>query len=733
MRRALPTLLLLAAGAAAQEAPLAAYLPADTPFYMELRSPTGEEMRTLAMTKVFSDPRMKALFERSRGADSSFSSMRIPVGDALLSVKSDPLSTEDIFVELTYADAAGERTFRVRNRVAIAAVDFPAGPCPVDLAAAFETDGDAKEAMATIERIAAAASLAARHEEGDIDEELRRLVRHAEHRGVTYAWADVGPLRICVAPVGNMIVVATGEARLKDVLDRRADKAADSLAGDPRHLAMLASVPGNGTPTTQISLHVDRALRKIQASHPQIGLFAQQMMTQFGLRDLESVTTVARVSGEGVRACTAVVLAPAEKRGGLGRFFEKGGPPPSLGGLAYAPGDSVYVTCGNVDVPGLHRTAMDIGGLGFAMSVAVPLERDFGLKLKEDLCDLLGPEMTFLVAPNRGLIPDVALVCESKDAARLERNLVQLFSRMKWPAGQGVSTFKLRDVTVHAMALGHPKLGNIPVAPTFGVVDGRLVVTPYPLAFQRILAVKRGDRPSIEKNPEFGRLRAFVPANAQGVSYLDLVRIFELFYDTFVPFAQAMAGGAAPPQLYEFPDVETLSQHLFGRVAWRTSDERGLRWESYASMDTSSFTLSLVAGASVALYFVRAGRDAELEVQMAAPAAAKGEGADDGQVCRHHVRTLRARLQHYRKEHRRFPDRLEDVEAEWMDPLAFVVPGTDGKRYAYLGPEGKGDVLLHGYPNGADGLVTVLGTDLRAPERISAEELERRLTSPAGR
>jgi hypothetical protein len=283
------------------------------------------------------------------------------------------------------------------------------------------------------------------------------------------------------------------------------------------------------------------------------------------------------------------------------------------------------------------------------------------------------------------------------------------------------------------MALGHPKLGNVPVAPTFGVVDGRLVVTPYPLAFQRILAVKRGDRPSIEANREFQKLKAVVPADAQGVSYLDLARIFEIVYDTFVPFAQSMAGGATPAQLYEFPDVDTLSRHLFGRVAWRTSDERGLRWESYASMDTSSFTLSLLAGASVALYFVRESEKAELAVQVAAPARAESEGSDDGQICRHHVRTLRARLQHYRKENGRLPDDLKDVEADWMDPEACVVPGNEGKRYVYLGPKGKGGVLLHGYPNGADGLVTVLGTDLKAPERISASELDRRLAAAEGR
>jgi hypothetical protein len=84
-------------------------------------------------------------------------------------------------------------------------------------------------------------------------------------------------------------------------------------------------------------------------------------------------------------------------------------------------------------------------------------------------------------------------------------------------------------------------------------------------------------------------------------------------------------------------------------------------------------------------------------------------------------------------DHRRLPDRLEELEADWLDPTTFVVPGSGGKRYVYLGPKGEGGVLLHGYPNGTDGLVTVLGTDLRAPERISAGELERRKAGSGGR
>jgi hypothetical protein len=261
-------------------------------------------------------------------------------------------------------------------------------------------------------------------------------------------------------------------------------------------------------------------------------------------------------------------------------------------------------------------------------------------------------------------------------------------------------------------------------------VDGRLVFAPFPLSLQRVLAVKRGDKPSLEKNREFSKLRGAVPPDAQGLSYLDLARIFSLVYDTCIPLVQAMSGGSSPPPLYEFPDVDALSRHLFGRVAWRVADERGLRWESYASLDTSSFTLALGAGAAAGLYYFQSPEEpapAPLAEAVALPPA-----GDDAQVCRHHVRMLRARVQHYRKENRRLPDRLEQLEAKWLEPDTFVVPGTGGKRYVYLGPEGQGEVLLHGYPNGADGLVTVLKTNLKA-ERVSSQQLEQLKAAKEGR
>jgi hypothetical protein len=58
---------------------------------------------------------------------------------------------------------------------------------------------------------------------------------------------------------------------------------------------------------------------------------------------------------------------------------------------------------------------------------------------------------------------------------------------------------------------------------------------------------------------------------------------------------------------------------------------------------------------------------------------------------------------------------------------SFLVPGH-GKPYVYLGPKGRGGILLHGFPNGNDQRVCVITMKLRA-DRITEQELSRRLAA----
>ncbi|MHC4548509.1 MAG: hypothetical protein ACYTEZ_07005 [Planctomycetota bacterium] len=725
MRRLAPLLAcLLAAGSARAEEKisLAQYLPARTPVLLEIQTPSPEELKQLCMSRMLQDPRLQELLRRVAGEDSSIASARIPLGRAGLVVCSN-MADPALSVDVRYVDPKGERAFRIRNRVSVAWVGLAEGEFPVDLVAAVQVDTDPRDAVATIQRIAAAASLMVRGvKDGDVDAELKRLIKHESYRDVGYAWAQLGPVKLCLAPVGRLVVLTTGEARIRDILDRHLDGSADSLAADPRHQAMLRHAAGTGTASTTIEVHVDRALEAIRALHPQAAGQMAGSLQYVGLGGLQSVTHVARVDGEGISSTTSFNIADTSR--GLGRLFAPG-KPASYGCLTFAPKETMYVNCGNFDAAGLLDMITEVGGMGAALAQA-RFEGMLGLRLREDLLDLLGPEAALIVAPNRGLIPDLAVVFESTDAARLEKSLLQVLEAAEWPAGTGVKTFRLGGIRVHTMPLGHKKLAEIPIAPTFGVVDGRLLVTLYPLSFQRFLSVKQGSRPGLETNRDFARLRDRVPEDAQGMSYLDLKRVFELIYETAIPLLQSIPGQVGPSPLYEFPEVEVFTQHLFGRVAWRTADDGGLRWQSYSSLDTSGFLLgSLAAGAGV--YYATSRHVAQRKGPERHPPPRGAVVRDrESQTCKYRVRLLRARIRLYQQEHRRLPDSLDQLRAEHVAPETFLVPGTDRKPYVYLGPDGQGEVLLHGLANGADRHICVLTRKLEV-ERVSAAELQRLL------
>ena len=96
-------------------------------------------------------------------------------------------------------------------------------------------------------------------------------------------------------------------------------------------------------------------------------------------------------------------------------------------------------------------------------------------------------------------------------------------------------------------------------------------------------------------------------------------------------------------------------------------------------------------------------------------------------TCRYRVRLLRARIRLFQGTNGRLPDTLDQLRAEHVKAETFLVPGTKEKPYVYLGPAGKGGVLLHGYPNGKDKRICVLMVDNLEMKRITADDLARLL------
>jgi hypothetical protein len=424
------------------------------------------------------------------------------------------------------------------------------------------------------------------------------------------------------------------------------------------------------------------------------------------------VVVGARADGTG-NLSTASLLFEGERRG-LGSLFDKG-PAGKFEGLAFAPRESLYVTAGRFNPAELVKTLRS--SIGFPIAAAEGWARQaLGFEPVQDLLEPLGPEGALIVSLNHGLIPDVGLVADVGDAKKLAESIEKALERIPWPEGCRPIRQKLAGTDVIVVPLGVPALGEIPLAPTLGLVDGKLLLTPFPLSFQRFLAVKRGERPSLAENADFSSLRGRVPKDALAVSYLDLRRIVGIYYDTFMPILQGFPSPNGA--LYELPEADMFLKDLYGRIAWRVVDDAGCHWRSHSPIETGSLFLGAGIGAAAALGVV-----VTKQPKVVIDAAAPGRELRDveGVRCVAQVRTIRARIRMHREAHGALPDGLDALRAPHIPEETFLVPES-GEPYTYLGPAGKGGILLHGRPNGRDRAVTVLTTGFEV-RRVTEAEL----------
>ncbi|MGQ0614252.1 MAG: hypothetical protein ACT4PV_10995 [Planctomycetaceae bacterium] len=713
--RVILALLLFATAAAAAEGDsLADLLPSSTPLLLELRAPSVAEAENLASYRCMRDPALKAALKAMLGDENSFSSMAFPLGGTARLMLQTDLSNPADYVHLRYLDSAGERRLTLRSYIAAALVGFGGAEAPVDAVVALKTAEGAEESIETLKRLLAAASLSLSGETmGDVDAAIGRLFTRVEIQGVAVTRASLGPIVVFLAPVRGLVVIATSEERVKDLLARAARGSTDSLAADARHKEACA-FEGAGTLTFTFAFHVDRFLTALEALKGPVAAQIRMGLQVVGLDSLGSLVSLTRVEGSGFRSVTSL-LFQGERRG-LAELFASGAPA-RLGGLAFAPSTTLYVTSGRFDPGAIWKIMGGVAGPNLARTEQAFRER-FGLDLGADLLEQLGPEGTLIVATNHGLLPDIGIVLDVRDPAKVERALSAMLQKLPWPEETGVRKVRLAGVDAHVIPLGHPKLAGIPLAPTFGIYEGRLVLAPFPFTFQRLIATARGERPSLAQNAEFQRLRRMVPEEVLGISYLDVARLFTLYYDTFMPIAQSLSGAGGTTSIYDLPDAEIFARYFYGRIGWRASDARGMHWHCHNSLDLSP---GLVVGAVAAgMAFLSMAKP-----ERTLPRAGEEEGGErrdeEAWTCRTRVLRLKTRILMYRSKHGKLPDSLAELRAGHVDPETFLVPGAEGE-YTYLGPAGQGRVLLHGKPNGRDRRICVLTTDLELL-RVSPAQL----------
>lgn len=713
---------LAAVATAEDKLSLARLLPARTPVYLEAKNPPRAELEQLAMWKCFNEPALKKVLEGF--AADSLTAQDISLGSAGLTMKYD---FRNLTMRFRYFDRAGERSFGLKDRFALAWVGMAEGSIPIDAVLSFAVDGDPQAAVGTVRRIIAAVMVSmadTRHQQtanrgaGEqkgtvrrqrgIDMALQRYFSEMTHQGVTYVEFSTKNVKVYFGVVGSLFIATTTQQRMKACIARHIDPAAGSLVESERYKDILAHARGKGSATTIMLVQPDRAIDALAQTNPGVMHWAKTVMASMGLDAIDSLSSVSRVDGPGITNTMSMALSAQRKPS---KLFERS-EPAKHDALKFVPKDVYYFVNTRFDLQKYYAL--------FANPMVEQMaQQHLGLRLKEDLVDLIGGEVAIIIAPNKGLIPDMGLIVESPDAKRLEQSLLKLASLIKWPPMTGVKRAKLRGVDAHVLPLGHPRLLDFPLAVTFGVVDGKLVLTPSPLAFQRFVAVQQGEVPNITSNRDFARLRERVPPHALGMSYLDVPRLVGVLYDTTIPLLQGIPQPGSSSPVYELPDAETFTRHLYGRIAWTEHDERGVHWISHSPIDGSGVIIGAIAFGAV-YWGLAAQEPAALPVVVGTPAHDA-----EAMMCARNVGVLSARLRYYRKRHKRYPDNLDALRAKYVPPDTFIVPGTD-KPYVYLGPEGKGKVLLHGVPNGKNGFVCVLTRRMRV-ERVSPEQLKKML------
>ena len=371
--------------------------------------------------------------------------------------------------------------------------------------------------------------------------------------------------------------------------------------------------------------------------------------------------------------------------------------------------------------------------------MTAPFEQRFGISVYKDVISAIGPEAAVIVSANHGVIPDVGLIIESPDAKALERTCLRLLTRRRWKQGTGIVPTRLAGGTAHVIRIFDGDEFELPIAPTFGVIDGHFVVALFPVSYQRLAATKRGERPSLEKNRDFAKLRGMVPANAQSISYTDLRRTIATLYDTFVPVLQAMPQQGDVASIYELPDAAMFTDHLYGRIGWRVADKRGMHWYSHSSVDVGPFIAGVAAFAGAALAYTRTSVEPDRNrpgQTLGYPKPGRGMGGGllaQGKRCDRNMRQLKVELKLYKKRSGDYPESLAEATGKMFDRRTLQVPGHPGKQYRYFGPSGKNGILVAGYPNGPDHNVCVITIDL-VMKRVIPRDLRERLDrSPAGK
>jgi len=226
-----------------------------------------------------------------------------------------------------------------------------------------------------------------------------------------------------------------------------------------------------------------------------------------------------------------------------------------------APPDALVFAGGNVDMPKLVGTLLDAttrDGDPEMDRWKKELEEKLGKVSLHELAGHLGNEAVFFATLPEGaggLIPDMAILLEVRDAQKLQTAIRELVRSI---SGEELAEVPYKERRIFNLPLrSGPRFVQIGFAYTF--LERHVAFAMTPLALKRLINRAEAGKGGLAEEAAFQEALGKLPQGASGILYVNTKRTVEYVHGVVVPLMQMFGGRDLPFDPALFPTAEAFS------------------------------------------------------------------------------------------------------------------------------------------------------------------------------
>jgi len=381
---------------------------------------------------------------------------------------------------------------------------------------------------------------------------------------------------------GNALMLTNNQVYLEKVLSSDVTCEA-SLAEDAHYKAVLAKAKAD-----RAGIHVYLNTEKIvelaytivpEAYHGAIKLGLETS----GFNNLQSImSTMTFANGEFVE--TFYMYFPNGKSGLMGEIFPD--VPGSKKLLNHLPAKFLSIEHGNFHWNQLYtavkKMILDNGPALWDM--VTEQEKKYNISF-DKLFASIGTEYLSTISCSGGLIPDVAMQLVCQDVEGMKQFMESVLALIPSEYTRKI-TWNGYDLTYFVFGT---KREPIPVAPTLGFVEDRMIWALYPETFKNIIKGPKGQLPEEVTARLAGR-------EPMVLEYCNLKVFVDFAYKTALPLLQSMLPvGTLPFDIAELPSPEILQKYVTNLNAFAFNEKDGFLLELYSPYSSISLFAASIA------------------------------------------------------------------------------------------------------------------------------------------